>query len=73
MGYLFGEIIMKIIADEYMADDIEVLDLDSGKFIEKCKWADQETGEYEIYSYSQSSGFLSEIKKGNIVLVYKGK
>ena len=64
---------MKIIADEYMADLIEVLDLDSGKLLDRCKWADQETGEYCVVSFVDGEGFHETLKKGNIVLVYKGK
>lgn len=64
---------MKIIADEYMSDFIEVLDLDSGKLLDRCKWANQETGEYLEISFTKSKGRKETLKKGNIVLVYKGE
>lgn len=73
---------MKLHADDYMADEMEVLDLDTGEFIRKCVWANQETGEYEVLLSLDpviddqnviQHNFSSRLCKDNIVLVYKGE
>ena len=71
---------MKIHADDPIAEDIEVLNLENGEFIRSCRWANQETGEYEVYGVD-NEGLLIKTKGefdttiliGKIVLVYKGE
>ncbi len=66
---------MKIYANDKISEQVEVLNLNNGEFIRRCISANQETGEYEVYLEENGQlkeNFPTEIKKGNIVLVYKG-
>jgi len=66
---------MRIDAEDYMASLIEVLDLDTGEFIKRCLWANDETGNYCHYPLDVCDDYFytDEIKKANIVFVYKGE
>jgi hypothetical protein len=62
-----------------IAVDFEVLDLDTGEFLNKVFEVNQETGEYKQYLFDKDGqtvishkDFDYTIKQGNIVLVYKG-
>jgi len=67
---------MKIHADDPIAKDIEVLDLKNGEFIRHCIWADDRTGQYEIYNSAvmclTQGIFSTSLLFGKIVFVYKG-
>jgi len=54
---------------ESICDNFSVIDLDTGKELDRCKWADDETGEY--CEYDGHRNYI--IKQGNIKLVYKGE
>jgi len=60
---------MIINTDDKIAKNIEVLDLDTGKFLKRVLKVDFETMEYLQYS---DSLYLNVWKVGNIVCVYKG-
>jgi hypothetical protein len=47
----------------------QVIDLDTGKQIRRCQWADDEKGEYEVHILDKNDLWISKIKKGNIKLV----
>ena len=73
-------IIIDAIKDTKIAQNLEVLDLDTGEFLRGVKWANQETGEYESYVFDKDGeiqinflGYDTTTKKGNIVFVYKGE
>lgn len=71
----------KITAYDSIGKDLEVLDLDTGEFLNRVEWVDIETNEYNVYLTREearvkgiySINFPTEIRKGNIVLVYKGE
>ena len=59
---------------------LEVLNLDTGEFLRGVTEANQETGEYTQYGFDPNGlitrtrlGFDINMKKGNIVFVYKGE
>ena len=68
---------MLLHADDYMADFIEILDLNSGEYIRRCLWANQETGEYAVYKLDNDETIISDGKleyyRSNIVFIYKPK
>lgn len=61
----------------------EILDLDTGEFIRLCCYANQDTGEYDVYQLTEDGESVEFDlikqepvlirKKGNIRLVYKGE
>lgn len=56
------------------ASNFEVLNLDTGEYIPRCIYANQRTGDYEIQIYDIFDNFVgTELRNGNIVLVYKGE
>lgn len=64
--------------DNWMAALYEVVDLDTNKIIPKVLWADDKTGEYAQYNFSNDGNILLTngepdlvIKKGNIHLRIK--
>lgn len=63
---------MRLEADDPMAYFMEVMDLDTHQTIQGCEWADQETGEYQV-AILEDNRIRREVRKGNIVLVYKGE
>ena len=71
---------MLLTVNEEIAKDLEVLDLNSGEFLRGVFEANQETGEYKQYKFDRNgdiaiihNDFDYTIKKGNIILVYKGE
>ena len=59
---------MEIHVKEEISKDLNVLDLDTGKYIDNCISANQENGECEMH---HSGAYFTETR--NIVIVYKGK
>jgi hypothetical protein len=52
----------------------EVIDLNSGNKIERCLWADEESGEYCVYVVDEKTGtYIEKILIGNIQLKRKEK
>ncbi len=69
-------------SNEFDAHEWDVIDVATKKPIRKCQWADDETGEYEVYVIGKDGEvdwdekrqkFQTLIKKGNIKLVRKVK
>lgn len=70
---------MLLKAEDSIAKDIEVLNLENGEYIRGCAWANEETGEYAIYNYDLNGHYVISydepdltILKGNIAFVYIG-
>jgi len=71
---------MYLHASNIDADQYEVIYLKTGKPIRLCRWADDETGEYEVYvlgkngevqTYNNGKNVVTERKFGRIKLVKK--
>jgi len=61
--------------DSKLASKFEVVDLDTGKILEKVLWADDETGEYGQYNFNINGDIILTlgepdltVKRGNIKL-----
>lgn len=66
---------VELYSNEQIAPYFEVLDLDTGRIIRWCTYANQETGEYKQCICDNAPYNLNNEQefKGNIVLVYKGE
>jgi len=69
---------MFLYADDKKAPYYKVIDLNTGLEILHCVFANDETGEYEVYSCDEDGNprfvrqdYLTEKRKGNIKLVKK--
>lgn len=63
---------LNIDEDEHgICDNVIVFDLDTGKELDRCKWANDETGEYQVFIDFKNHVPNYEIKKGNIKIVYR--
>lgn len=73
---------MEVHVDDAISKDIEVVNIDTGESLDRCQYANQETGEYETTLTEEEikerglhnfKGFPTEVRKANIVLAYKGE
>ena len=56
---------------ESICDHFLVIDMDTGEELNRCTWANDDTGEYS--ESSVENGVINNtLKKANIKLVYKG-
>jgi len=53
------------IDDSYICNNFIVIDVETEEQLDRCIWANDETGEYEIYKYVPGNNYIhKEIKKG---------
>lgn len=61
---------MYIHVDDKMATEVQVFNLDTGEFLNRCRWANDKTGEYlEFIKFDNGAKY--KLKKANIKLIYK--